>query len=110
MSMPRGYKSENGYATVTSEYGGADYRTIAEKMTSDGHKMNHATARNIFLRAMKKLADPLCKLHGISDDKLIEQAARDPSFQESMIEIVSDIYSENFITAKEKINALEIVA
>ena len=108
--MPRGYKSENGYATVTSQYGGADYRTIAETMSADGHKMNHATARNIFLRAMKKLANPLCELHGIKDEELIEQTARDPHFQESMIEIVSDIYSENFNTSKENKDALENLA
>ena len=38
----------------SGEAGGLDYRSIAEKMTTEGHKMNHATARNIFLRAMKK--------------------------------------------------------
>ena len=108
--MPRGYKSESGYATVTSEYGGADYRTIAEKMTDHGHKMNHATARNIFLRAMKKLAGPLCELHGVKDDTLIEKTAKDPSFQESMIEIVTDIYDENFIDKEKSNNALERLA
>ena len=29
MAMPKGHKSENGYATVKN---GADYRTISEKM------------------------------------------------------------------------------
>ena len=59
MSMPKGHKSENGYATVTSIEGAKDYRTIANQMTDEGHKMNHATARNVFLRAMKKIAEPL---------------------------------------------------
>ena len=58
MGMPKGHKSENGYATVTGT-SGFGYREIAEKMTSDGLKMNHATARNYFLRAMKKIAAPL---------------------------------------------------
>ena len=44
MSMPKGHKSENGYATVTSIEGAKDYRTIADHMTGEGHKMNHATA------------------------------------------------------------------
>ena len=48
MSMPKGFKSKQGYATVSSTDGGMDYRTIAQKMTEDGHQMNHATARNIF--------------------------------------------------------------
>ena len=52
MPMPKGHKSTNGYATVKTFSGGNDYRTIAEKMTKNGQKMNHATARNIFLSAM----------------------------------------------------------
>ena len=93
--MPKGYKSENGYATVVSEFGGADYRTIAESMTNVGHKMNHATARNIFLRAMKKLALPVCNLYSINDDKIIEKTAKDPYFQKSMLDIVSNFYDKN---------------
>jgi len=93
MSMPKGHKSETGYATVASNYDGMDYRTIANKMTAEGHKMNHATARNVFLRAMKKLAFPICDLHDIHDDAAIDRAARDPRFQEGMIEIISDLYS-----------------
>ena len=93
MSMPKGYKSSHGYATVSSIEGGLDYRSIAEKMTSGGHKMNHATARNIFLRAMKKLAEPLCDLYDTKlDSALINSTARDPRFQASMIELIEDIY------------------
>ena len=92
MSMPKGYKSETGYATVTSDYGGMDYRAIADKMSEDGFKMNHATARNVFLRAMKKLAAPVCQLHDVSDDADVDRTSRDPRFQEGMVEIISDIY------------------
>ena len=95
MSMPKGYKSDQGYATVSGEGGGMDYRTIAEIMTDDGHKMNHATARNIFLRAMKKLAEPLCELYGLAEESgRIERMSKDPRFQSSMIEVVSDIYDD----------------
>ena len=96
MSMPKGYKSDQGYATVSGEGGGMDYRTIAEIMSENGHKMNHATARNIFLRAMKKLAEPLCELYEMADDpKRIDELSRNPGFQSSMIEVVSDIYADN---------------
>ena len=95
MSMPKGYKSDQGYATVSGEGGGMDYRTIAEIMTDDGHKMNHATARNIFLRAMKKMAEPLCELYGLDEEEgRVERMSRDPRFQSSMIEVVGDIYAE----------------
>ena len=93
MSMPKGYKSDYGYATVSSIEGGLDYRSIAEEMTSNGYKMNHATARNIFLRAMKKLAEPLCELYDSElDVALADSTAKDPRFQASMIELIEDIY------------------
>jgi hypothetical protein len=92
MSMPKGHKSEHGYATVSGEFGGMDYRTIAEKMSKAGYKMNHATARNVFLRAMKKLAGPVCQLHEVEDSTRVSRAIKDPRFQEGMIDIVRDIY------------------
>jgi len=96
MSMPKGHKSEHGYATVSGDSGGMDYRTIAEKMTDDGFKMNHATARNIFLRAMNKLAAPVCNMYlNDANDVKIDQAARDPRFQASMIELVSEMYGSH---------------
>ncbi len=88
--MPKGHKSQNGYATVTSIEGAKDYRTIAEEMTESGHKMNHATARNVFLRAMKKIAEPLHTMYDMPiDDASIMRTAKDPRFQESVFEIVS---------------------
>ena len=95
MSMPKGHKTDYGYATVTGNTGGLDYRTIAEKMTGDGHQMNHATARNIFLRAMKKLAEPLCEMYTPHfTQSHIDYIAKDPRFQASMIEMVSTIYDD----------------
>ena len=38
MSMPKGFKASNGYATV-GERGGLGYREIAEVMTAKGEKM-----------------------------------------------------------------------
>jgi len=49
--MPTGKKFKNGYATVRENC--LKYREIAEAMTDTGDKMNHSTARNIFLSAMK---------------------------------------------------------
>ena len=92
MSMPKGHKSKHGYATVSGEFGGLDYRKIAETMTEQGYKMNHATARNVFLRAMKKLAHPIHEMYekDTSEDA-VTRTAKDPRFQESMFEIVGDI-------------------
>ena len=85
MSMPKGTKFKSGYATVTHQ--GLGYREIAEIMTSEGHKMNHATARNYFLRGMEKLATPMVKL--MDNGRTAEDLAVDPNFQDAMIEILS---------------------
>lgn len=91
MSMPKGFKSEKGYATVTDIDNGMDYRSIAEKMTASGDKMNHSTARNVFLRAMKKLAIPMHELYGIPlDDKSLSRTARDPDFQSGIIDLLGE--------------------
>lgn len=92
MSMPKGFKSEHGYATAKDYAGGADYRTIAETMTNDGFKMNHATARNVFLSALRKIAKPVHQIHGISeqyDD--LQRTAKDPRFQSGVADILQSI-------------------
>ena len=99
MSMPKGHKSSHGYATVAGDTGGMDYRAIAEKMTDDGFKMNHATARNVFLRAMRKLAQPICEIyHESNDPELVDRTARDPRFQSSMVEMVAKVYDEDTVS------------
>ena len=85
MSMPKGTKFKSGYATVTNQ--GLGYREIAEVLTAEGFKMNHATARNYFLRAMEKLAKPMVDL--VDTGRSAEDLAADPQFQDAMIEILS---------------------
>ena len=92
MPMPKGYTAKHGYATNKSFDGGHDYRTIAEKMTQSGSKMNHATARNIFISALCKIAKPIHDMHGISlSDDSLKQTARDPRFQSGVAEILGSI-------------------
>ena len=89
MSMPKGYKVEHGYATVDS---GLGYREIAEKMTDDGCKMNHSTARNIFLSAMSKFVTELFEVYNIpvSKDK-IKKVSSDPRFQSGLMTAIVDL-------------------
>ena len=89
--MPKGFKSKHGYASA-KEYSGADYRTIAEKMSSDGFKMNHATARNVFLSALRKIAKPVHKMNGLSDNyDELQRTAKDPRFQSGIAEILHTV-------------------
>jgi hypothetical protein len=89
MPMPKGYTSEFGYATVSSEEGCLTYREIAENMTSDGDKINHSTARNIFLRAMRKIARHVSSDYPECDS---EKIAEDPRFQAAVQELAAEIY------------------
>ena len=85
MSMPKGTKFKSGYATVTDQ--GMGYREIAEAMNDAGFKMNHATARNHFLRAMEKIAKPMVGF--IGGDLNAKQLAQNPQFQDALIDIIS---------------------
>ena len=49
MSTPEGFKSDNGYST-TKSLGGKTYHEIADIMRDKGFKMNHSTARNVFVK------------------------------------------------------------
>ena len=90
MPMPKGHRKENGYSTVQT-HGGMGYREIAEEMTKSGDKMNHSTARNVFLKAVKKVARDTCVTAGVSfSEKDLEKIASDPRFQSGLVEIISD--------------------
>jgi hypothetical protein len=88
--MPKGYKKEHGYATIDTLSGGLGYREIAEYMTESGDKMNHSTARNIFLSAMEKLASDVSKQFD-GDITSTKEMSKDPRFQESIYDFLIDI-------------------
>ena len=89
MPMPKGYQSKFGYATVSSQEGCFTYREIAEQMTAEGDKINHSTARNIFLRAMNKIATSVVAVH---NEGVADEMAEDPRFQEAIQELASEIF------------------
>ncbi len=89
MGMPKGFKSENGYATFSS-LGGKSYHQIADEMTSKGYKMNHSTSRNIFISGMMKLARSVAETQGLKlTDADIKKIAKSPLFQESVSELIN---------------------
>ena len=91
MSMPKGFKSKNGYATTNHVANGMGYREIAELMTDEGFKMNHSTARNVFLSSMKKLVVSVCDLEEkVITDEDMYRIASDPRFQSGIYDILID--------------------
>ena len=81
MSMPKGFKSQNGYGT-TKDLGGATYHEVADQMNELGYKMNHSTARNIYVNALIKIAKQVTNLYQIENDsKQLKKIAINPDFQ-----------------------------
>ena len=90
MSMPKGFKSDHGYGTSKS-LGGKTYHEISEAMNEQGFKMNHSTARNVFVSSLKKIAHEITLLYGMKlSEKDIKKIAIDPRFQEAVKEFMSD--------------------
>ena len=82
MSMPKGFKTENGYAT-SKMLGGKTYHEISDIMVGSGFKMNHSTARNVFVSSLQKIAVEITSLYDLKlSKKDIKNIAIDPRFQE----------------------------
>tara|TARA_R110000782_G_scaffold25998_1_gene67087 strand:+ start:279 stop:545 length:267 start_codon:yes stop_codon:yes gene_type:complete len=86
--MPKGFKSQNGYGT-TKELGGATYHEVAKEMNEKGYKMNHSSARNIYIKAMIKIAKEVSSLYDLSyNDKEIKKIAINPDFQTAVSDFI----------------------
>ena len=91
MPMPKGYKKTTGYGSKKS-LGGMSYHQIAKSMNEKNYKMNHSTARNIFVSGLMKIAEGITELHGKSlTQKEIKDIAIDPRFQEAVSEYMKEI-------------------
>ena len=92
MSMPKGFKTTHGYATVRATESGLGYREIAEHMTEKGDTMNHSTARNIFLSAMSKFASNACSLYAVQPNREdINRISADPRFQSAILDMIKEM-------------------
>lgn len=81
------------YFTVDKNAGCLDYRTIADKMTESGDKMNHSTARNIFMSGIQKIVKNVFnELDMELSDEDLKEYSRNPEVQESLFEFFADIY------------------
>jgi len=91
MPMPKGHRSERGYATTESFEGGLSYREIAEIMSASDKQMNHSSVRNYMISGLMKIAEELTDTVGVpvSDEKL-KRIASDPQFQAALCNIIRD--------------------
>jgi len=64
-------------------------------MNEKDYKMNHSTARNIFVSGLIKIADELSILHEKKlTKKELKKIAIDPRFQEAVADYMRDIQYE----------------
>jgi len=91
MTMPKGFKSDNGYVTI-ADIGGKSYQEIANTMTDMGYKMNHSTARNICVDSMMKIVKSVLETQDINmSEKEIKKIAKDPRFQIGVSDIIREM-------------------
>jgi len=94
MPMPKGFKSENGYSTKKT-LGGKSYHEISSIMSEKGYKMNHSTARNVFVSSLEKIARDVVKLYDTAaDEKSINRISKDPRFQDAIVSFMREIEHE----------------
>ena len=94
MPMPKGYKKKTGYGSSKS-LGGMSYHQIAKEMNNKNYKMNHSTARNVFVNALIKVADEIADLYQLElSDKDLKNLAINPDFQDSVRGFMSEIKIE----------------
>ena len=92
MSMPKGFKSANGYGTSKS-LGGKTYHEISRDMRQEGYKMNHSTVRNVFIKSLMKIAYEVTAIYSLKlNEKEIKKIAIDPRFQEAVRQFMSEEY------------------
>ncbi len=88
MPMPKGHKVDNGYST-SKQLGGASYHSISETMSEKGFRMNHSTARNVFVNSLKKIAKNVVELYDVEyNEKELTRIAKDPRFQDAVVEFM----------------------
>ena len=94
MPMPKGYKKKTGYGS-SKVLGGMSYHQIAATMNDQDYKMNHSTARNVFVTGLMKIAEGITTMHGVPcGKKEIKEIAIDPRFQEAVSEYMREIEYE----------------
>jgi hypothetical protein len=88
MSLKKGSKFNNGYATVLEDEG-VNYREIADIMTNLGFIMNHSSARNHVLRVMKKFAEAFDQEWKLGlDEKKLKDISCSPNFQNVIADLL----------------------
>ena len=98
MPMPKGHVSENGNGTV-KELGGITYHDVAKIMSEKGFKMNHSTARNVFISSLIKIAASVTNIYDLDvNSSDLKKIATDPRFQSAISDFMKMNKNDKQIT------------
>ncbi len=88
-------ETKQAYATLDSNSGGMDYRTIAETLSKQGYNLGHSTVRNILLRMLERFAMVIMASYGADGDPA--EVARDPNFQNGLAALIQEAQAKGSI-------------
>lgn len=81
------------YITISS---GTDFRKIAKIMTKTGFKMNHATARNVLMSALKNLINKTTTNIGIKvPEEKINEIVKDNNIHDALADILFEAHKKD---------------
>lgn len=93
-AKPKNKREVNKKYIVLSD--GADFRTVSKKMTEAGWVMNHATARNYLMVAMKNFVTELSKeLKMPMSEETVQQIISNNDLHDNLVDILDKIAKED---------------
>ena len=85
-------KKVKKYVTV---HDGVDFRTIADVMTKNDFRMNHATARNVLITAIKKLLNYSAEQIGTKlSSEAISNLIKDQELHDALADVLFRAHHE----------------
>jgi len=74
---------------------GVDFRGISKMMTDRGIEMNHATARNILLSALRKMAYQILPLYNTpTTPENLDAMVKSQEYQDGISDLLYQVYQE----------------
>ncbi len=81
--------------------GGIDFRRIAKIMSDAGHQMNHATARNVLIFALRSLLEHTAEQFNV---KITEEKMEEMLRNQQLHDALSDVLVESYKQYQQGIN------
>lgn len=88
------------YVTIEE---GVDFRTIAKIMTERGYKMNHATARNVLISAIRRIMSHAADQVGTHiPENYLEELVKDQDIHMALADVLLRAHKEGKLFEEEE--------